>query len=88
MAKYDKCSKCGAIAVQLCTTTVYEFYGDQDDREGDPSEYADQEIVPDGHVTLFAHICFECGELEDVGIETPREKALNTLTKLFNRWAP
>lgn len=78
MSKYDKCPNCGKYAVQLCTTTVYEFYGDQDDRNGDPSEYADVDIAPENvDVEMFAHICFECRHLVDVGIESPRDKVIH-----------
>lgn len=85
--KYRTCPKCKKAAVHLATAYVHNFYGDGDDNHGDPSEYADLEPPPGIHpcespeVSLFAHFCFECGYMEDVGVEFPRDKAVNTPTK-------
>lgn len=84
--KYTECPKCNKYAVHMATASVHTFYGDGDDNHGDPSEYEDLEAPSGIHpyespeVYLFAHICFECGYLGDVGIEFPRDKAVNTAT--------
>lgn len=74
MSRYDKCKKCGAEAVQLATSGDVEIFGDQDDNDGNDSEYAD-EAPPDTdtEIVVGAHVCFECGHVEDVFIEHPRE---------------
>lgn len=73
MNKYGKCGKCGEEAVHLCLGTP-EFQGDQDDDNGDASIYFGEEPPPlNVDVVIFAHICFECGWVQDVGIESPRE---------------
>lgn len=79
MQKYETCPKCQASAVHLAMATVNEFYGDQDDDEGDESVY-DGELAPNAQieVRLFAHVCYSCGFLVDVGIESPRDKAIDT----------
>lgn len=85
--KYGTCPKCKKGAVHLATAYVHNFYGDGDDNHGNPSEYADLEPPPGVHpyespeVSLFAHFCFECGHMEDVGIEFPRDRAIDTSTK-------
>lgn len=82
--KYETCPKCKKQAVHLAMGYVSEFLGDQDDAEGEESVCAD-ETPPGGEtpeVSLFAHICFECGHMVDVGIEHPRDKAINTSTEL------
>lgn len=76
--KYDQCPKCKAYAVHLATATVVAFWGDQDDNEGNPSDYADEVVEPNDDISLFIHACFKCGHLADVGIEMPREKVINT----------
>ncbi len=85
--KYTTCPKCSCQAVHLATAFVHNFYGDEDDNLGGSSEYADLEPPPGIHpyeppeVCLFAHFCFECGYMEDVGIEFPRDKVIDTATK-------
>ncbi len=72
MGKYQTCSKCGKDAVHLAMCHYLEFSGDSDDNEGNPSEYADVEITAGEDVAIGCHICFECGELQDIFIESPR----------------
>ena len=78
MTKYEICPKCKKESVHLATTTVSDFYGDQDDNYGTESIYQNIEAPLYDEICIFAHICFECGWLKDVGIESPRNKALNT----------
>ena len=80
MGKYGKCKKCGTYSVHLASAYGIVFLGDQDDENGDRSEYEDVEASQDNDVSLFAHICFNCGYLVDVGIESPRDKVINTST--------
>ena len=80
MPKYDKCPRCKQVAVHLAMATIHRFYGDSDDQNGDESIFGDEEVTPEYGVSLFAHICFKCGYLDNVGIESPREKVLNTST--------
>ena len=75
--RYGKCPECGKYAVHLGTTGVEEFAGDGDDKLGDCSVY-NEYLASDSIVQLFAHLCFECGHLVDVGIESPRDKAIDT----------
>jgi len=76
MPKYDKCPKCNKSTVHLAMATIHRFYGDSDDQNGDESIFGDEEVTPEYEVSLFAHICFNCGYLDNVGIESPREKVL------------
>jgi len=76
--RYGKCPDCGAYAVHLATREVIEFSGDQDDNLDETSIYEDGHLELKYGVTLFVHACFECGYLEDVGIEWPREKVIDT----------
>ena len=78
MQKYDTCPKCKVQAVHLATANNIPFYGDGDDQVGSPSQYEGVEPVTDVEVCVLANICFQCGYLVDVGIEYPRERALNT----------
>lgn len=84
--KYETCPKCKKVAIHLAMGYVHDFYGDEDDGRGDPGEYTDLEPPPGVHpydfseICLFAHFCFECGYMEDVGIEFPRDKAVDTST--------
>ena len=78
--RYKKCPECGEFAVHLATASIMEFSGDKDDNAGNRSRYADDVIETD-EISLFAHICFSCGHLVDVGIESPRDKAINTSAK-------
>jgi hypothetical protein len=76
--RYGKCDECGAYAVHLATREVVEFAGDQDDNLDEASAYGDACIEIKYGVRLFALVCFECNNLESVGIEWPRDKAINT----------
>jgi len=55
------------------------FFGDSDDDEENPSECEGEEISSE-EISIGTHICFECGAVEDVFIETPREKEAGTLS--------
>ncbi len=72
MSKYGICKKCGKEAVHLAMASP-EFIGDGDDREGNPSKYESEGIYSED-VSIGTHICFKCNEVEDVFIETPRDK--------------
>ena len=76
--KYNLCPRCKQYAIHLATDYGLEFCGDQDDNESNESIYADVEAPLTHDVSVFAHICFECGHLEDVGIESPRNKTVDT----------
>lgn len=77
---HEKCPECGEFSVHLAIAPVLFFYGDVNDANGNESKYGVEILLEDESVALFAHICFECGYLDDVGIEHPREKAVNTST--------
>lgn len=75
--KYEKCEKCGKESVHLAISRGLEFYGDQDDMAGDPSKFHDELAPEDEDIVVYVHICFECGWLKDLGIESPREKVVS-----------
>lgn len=77
MPKYDKCKKCGADAVHLAMSSGVEFFGDQDDINGDQSKYEDVQ-VEEADVSIGMHVCFNCWEIEDIWIEEPRGIPGNT----------
>jgi hypothetical protein len=70
--KYTKCEKCGEFAVHLAMANSITFTGDADDNNGDQSEWDGEDRQTD--VCVGVHICFECGELEDVFIEYPESE--------------
>lgn len=72
--RYDKCPKCGRFAVQLATTATISFYADCEDKAGEDSQYMDEyrDMTADDGVSLWAHICFECDHVVDVGMEGKR----------------
>lgn len=69
---YDVCPECGAVAVHLATSNAHDAYGDCEDENGNESQYGGESVDPD--VCLYFHICFECGHLVNVGIESPRDR--------------
>lgn len=87
-SKYDICKKCGKSAVHLATSGGIAFFGDSDDNQGKPSKY-DDEMIEETGVSVGAHICFECEEIEDVWIEYPHhgvdESILNWLQKQWGQ---
>ena len=76
--RYGKCPDCGEYAVHLATREIVEFSGDQDDNLDERSVYETDCVEVKYGVTLFVHACFECGCLEDVGIEWPCDKVIDT----------
>lgn len=86
-SKYDICKKCGKPAVHLAMSGGITFLGDQDDETGAESEYMGQEVYTD--VVVGTHACMECGEIEDVWIESPHhgddERILNWLQEQWGQ---
>lgn len=83
--RYEKCPDCGKYAVHLAMREVTEFSGDQDDNLGETSVYDSEYLELKHGVSLFVHACFECDYLENVGIEWPREKVIDTRAY---QWTP
>jgi len=81
MVKYDKCKKCGENAVHCALYTAGEWWVGDDGEDGSGKYANAQPPYLSEYITLFAHVCFECGELVDVGIESPRDKVINTSTR-------
>ena len=70
MNKYDQCPECGKWAVHRAATCGgVTVMGDQDDLRGVASKYDNVEM--ELSVRVFAHVCFECGYLKDIGVEEP-----------------
>ena len=82
--RYEKCHKCGKNAVHLATSHAIVFHGDYQDLNGDETEYSESvlstyemyegETVIKQDICIGVHACFECGELDDVWVESPREE--------------
>lgn len=85
MSEYDKCEKCGGNIHFYCAYINEDYFlGDQDSPGGDPSEYEDENPPTiDEDISVCAHICTQCGHVEDIGIEHPRDLdwARNEVTK-------
>jgi hypothetical protein len=70
--QYTQCRHCGEFTVHLFTRKFLEFDGDGGDGS-EPHDFDGVEMQTD--VSVFAHIYTnpDCKELQDCGIESPRE---------------
>ena len=69
--KYTKCQKCGKYAVGLAMANSITVTLTGDDDGEDQGKYDGQDVQTD--TCVGTHVCFECGELEDVFIEYPEQ---------------
>ena len=82
--RYEKCPKCKKNAVHLAMSDSIVFHGDYHDLNGDETEYSgallstydmyEGETVIKQDIFVGIHACFECGELIDAWVESPREE--------------
>ncbi len=92
--RYEQCPKCRKQAVHMATSNAIVFHGDYQDLNGDETEYSEAllstyvmyegETVINHDICIGVHACFECGELIDVWVESPREQLADAVYDLPN----